>query len=85
MADVFNAEFVSLHVRVTNKGAIHLYTQTLGYKYVNRAAPPRAMGSCAHARTCTCAAGHGGCALQHASLALLKTLLAGCTEVLLPC
>lgn len=32
MADVFNAEYVSLHVRVTNKGAFHLYTQTLGYK-----------------------------------------------------
>ena len=32
MADVFDAEYVSLHVRVTNKGAFHLYTQTLGYE-----------------------------------------------------
>eukprot|EP00884_Botryococcus_braunii_P004338 jgi/Botrbrau1/13905/Bobra.0017s0012.1 len=32
MAEVFNAEYVSLHVRVTNKGAFHLYTHTLGYQ-----------------------------------------------------
>ena len=32
MADVFDAEYVSLHVRVTNKGAFHLYTRTLGYE-----------------------------------------------------
>lgn len=32
MQDVFGAEYVSLHVRVSNKGAIHLYTETLGYK-----------------------------------------------------
>lgn len=32
MEDVFSAEYVSLHVRVTNKGAFHLYTETLGYK-----------------------------------------------------
>lgn len=32
MQDVFGAEYVSLHVRVSNKGAIHLYTQTLGYE-----------------------------------------------------
>jgi N-alpha-acetyltransferase 10/11 len=32
MQDVFGAEYVSLHVRVSNKGAIHLYTQTLGYR-----------------------------------------------------
>jgi N-alpha-acetyltransferase 10/11 len=32
MAEVFGAEYVSLHVRVTNKGAFHLYTNTLGYK-----------------------------------------------------
>ena len=34
MADVFDAEYVSLHVRVTNKGAFHLYTRTLGYECV---------------------------------------------------
>lgn len=33
MAEVFGAIYVSLHVRVTNKAAFHLYTQTLGYKY----------------------------------------------------
>lgn len=32
MQDVFGAKYVSLHVRVTNKGAHHLYTQSLGYK-----------------------------------------------------
>lgn len=32
MQDVFGAKFVSLHVRVTNKGAHHLYTKSLGYK-----------------------------------------------------
>jgi ribosomal protein S18 acetylase RimI-like enzyme len=32
MQDVFGAEYVSLHVRVSNKGAIYLYTQTLGYE-----------------------------------------------------
>eukprot|EP01023_Acetabularia_acetabulum_P037317 TRINITY_DN3536_c0_g1_i4.p1 TRINITY_DN3536_c0_g1~~TRINITY_DN3536_c0_g1_i4.p1 ORF type:complete len:110 (+),score=28.03 TRINITY_DN3536_c0_g1_i4:289-618(+) len=32
MTEVFDAEFVSLHVRITNFGAIHLYTKTLGYE-----------------------------------------------------
>lgn len=32
MQDVFDAEFSSLHVRITNKAAIHLYTETLGYE-----------------------------------------------------
>jgi peptide alpha-N-acetyltransferase len=32
MEEVFGAEYVSLHVRVSNKGAFHLYTETLGYK-----------------------------------------------------
>lgn len=32
MAEVFGAEYVSLHVRVSNRGAIHLYTNTLNYK-----------------------------------------------------
>ncbi|GBF90682.1 N-alpha-acetyltransferase-like [Raphidocelis subcapitata] len=31
MEEVFCAEYVSLHVRVSNRGAIHLYTNTLGY------------------------------------------------------
>ena len=32
MEEVFGAHYCSLHVRVTNRGAFHLYTQTLGYK-----------------------------------------------------
>lgn len=32
MADSFKAKFVSLHVRRSNYGAYHLYTDTLGYK-----------------------------------------------------
>mmetsp|Transcript_8498 Transcript_8498/g.20398 ORF Transcript_8498/g.20398 Transcript_8498/m.20398 type:complete len:130 (+) Transcript_8498:99-488(+) len=32
MEKVLGANYVSLHVRVTNKGAHHLYTNTLGYE-----------------------------------------------------
>ena len=32
MEDVFSADYVSLHVRVTNRVAYHMYTQTLGYQ-----------------------------------------------------
>mmetsp|Transcript_30761 Transcript_30761/g.100121 ORF Transcript_30761/g.100121 Transcript_30761/m.100121 type:complete len:186 (+) Transcript_30761:117-674(+) len=32
MEEVFEAEFVSLHVRRSNRAAIHLYTQTLKYE-----------------------------------------------------
>lgn len=38
MQDVFGAKYVSLHVRVSNKGAHHLYTQSLAYKQAP--APP---------------------------------------------
>ena len=31
---MFDAVYASLHVRVSNRGAFHLYTQTLGYEYV---------------------------------------------------
>jgi hypothetical protein len=31
MASVFSANYVSLHVRKSNRAAFHLYTQTLGY------------------------------------------------------
>eukprot|EP00803_Ostreobium_quekettii_P002908 evm.model.scf_401.4 EVM.evm.TU.scf_401.4 scf_401:25128-26732(-) len=34
MEQVFDAEYSSLHVRVTNKGAHHLYMETLGYRFV---------------------------------------------------
>ncbi len=33
MAEVFDAVYASLHVRVSNQGAFHLYTRTLGYEY----------------------------------------------------
>eukprot|EP01043_Picozoa_sp_COSAG02_P034870 COSAG02_NODE_2463_length_8788_cov_3.119001_3_plen_117_part_00 len=32
MASVFKAEYVSLHVRRSNKAAFHLYNETLGYE-----------------------------------------------------
>jgi hypothetical protein len=32
MESVFGAEYVSLHVRVTNRVAFHLYTHTLKYE-----------------------------------------------------
>jgi peptide alpha-N-acetyltransferase len=35
MVENFNAMYVSLHVRVSNAAALHLYRDTLGYKYVS--------------------------------------------------
>ncbi len=32
MHEVFGAEYVSLHVRKSNRAAFHLYTETLGYR-----------------------------------------------------
>lgn len=32
MADIFKAEYVSLHVRKSNRAAFHLYTKTLKYE-----------------------------------------------------
>ena len=32
MAEVFNAEYVSLHVRMSNVAALHLYRDTLGFE-----------------------------------------------------
>ncbi len=32
MEEVFGSVYASLHVRVMNKGAFHLYTETLGYQ-----------------------------------------------------
>jgi len=51
METVFGAEYVSLHVRVTNKGAYHLYTNTLGYKYGIAPDPvlPTSLASTGHA------------------------------------
>lgn len=31
MAEVFNAQYVSLHVRMSNRAALHLYRDTLGF------------------------------------------------------
>ena len=36
MHHVFGAKFSSLHVRVGNKGAFHLYTESLGYQIHDR-------------------------------------------------
>lgn len=36
MKEVFKAKYSSLHVRVTNKGAFHLYNETLGYEVNDR-------------------------------------------------
>ncbi|KAK9799424.1 hypothetical protein WJX73_008567 [Symbiochloris irregularis] len=38
MAETFGAEYASLHVRVSNKAAFHLYTETLGYEIHDREA-----------------------------------------------
>ncbi len=35
MLNNYDAAFVSLHVRVSNRAALHLYTHTLGFSYVN--------------------------------------------------
>jgi len=35
MSEVFDAEYSSLHVRVTNKAAFHLYAEILGYKFAS--------------------------------------------------
>ncbi|KKA26573.1 hypothetical protein TD95_005390 [Thielaviopsis punctulata] len=32
MVETYGAEYVSLHVRISNKAAIHLYRETLGFK-----------------------------------------------------
>lgn len=32
MVETFNAQYVSLHVRVSNNAAIHLYNNTLGFE-----------------------------------------------------
>ncbi len=36
MEEVFGASFSSLHVRVGNKAAFHLYNETLGYNINDR-------------------------------------------------
>ena len=33
VAEVFHGEHVSLHVRVTNRAAHHLYSKTLGFRF----------------------------------------------------
>ena len=36
MAEVFGAKYSSLHVRVTNRGAFHLYKETMCYQVQDR-------------------------------------------------
>ncbi len=47
MLENYDAAFVSLHVRVSNRAALHLYTNTLGFSY---AAPLRCSVVC----VCVC-------------------------------
>lgn len=39
MEEVFGSVYASLHVRVMNKGAFHLYTETLGYQCAPQSSP----------------------------------------------
>uniref|UniRef100_A0A7S0WQB8 N-acetyltransferase domain-containing protein n=1 Tax=Chlamydomonas leiostraca TaxID=1034604 RepID=A0A7S0WQB8_9CHLO len=48
MQEVFGADYVSLHVRVTNRVAFHLYTRTLGYEIHDRDAKYYANGEDAY-------------------------------------
>lgn len=48
MVEAFNAVFVSLHVRVTNRAAFSLYKDTLGFK----------VGKCIQDTTCTSLISH---------------------------
>jgi len=34
MVESFGAKYVSLHVRVSNRAALHLYKNTLGFEWV---------------------------------------------------
>ncbi|OTB09029.1 hypothetical protein M426DRAFT_7057 [Hypoxylon sp. CI-4A] len=48
MVETFGAQYVSLHVRVSNKAAIHLYTKTLGFDQEKTEAKYYADGEDAH-------------------------------------
>eukprot|EP01129_Flabellula_baltica_P015386 TRINITY_DN7776_c0_g1_i1.p1 TRINITY_DN7776_c0_g1~~TRINITY_DN7776_c0_g1_i1.p1 ORF type:complete len:170 (-),score=41.24 TRINITY_DN7776_c0_g1_i1:21-530(-) len=49
MKEVFNADFVSLHVRVSNRAALALYTHTLGFEVTETEKGYYADGEDAHA------------------------------------
>jgi ribosomal protein S18 acetylase RimI-like enzyme len=53
MQETFGSHFCSLHVRYTNMAAIHLYTQTLGYKVDNVEKGYYADGEDAYSMKCT--------------------------------
>lgn len=48
MVETFGAQYVSLHVRVSNKAAIHLYSKTLGFDREKTEAKYYADGEDAH-------------------------------------
>mmetsp|Transcript_5599 Transcript_5599/g.8529 ORF Transcript_5599/g.8529 Transcript_5599/m.8529 type:complete len:201 (-) Transcript_5599:132-734(-) len=52
MAESFNAEYCSLHVRYTNRAAYHLYSQTLGYEITDIERGYYADGEDAYAMRC---------------------------------
>lgn len=57
MAEVFGAHYVSLHVRVTNQAAYHLYRETLGYEYAAICLLLLAMQSCTNKKKPVCQCG----------------------------
>lgn len=40
MLHVYDAKYVTLHVRKSNKAALHLYKETLGFQYAPARPPP---------------------------------------------
>ena len=55
MLENYDAAFVSLHVRVSNRAALHLYTNTLGFSYV----APLRCSVVVCLRVCVCARARG--------------------------
>jgi hypothetical protein len=68
MDEVFDASYVTLHVRVSNKTAFHLYRKTLGYE-------------CVHSNYCNLQP-HSTVALLQVSLVVRLCGVALCTAAL---
>jgi ribosomal protein S18 acetylase RimI-like enzyme len=45
MVENFNAKYVSLHVRVSNRAALHLYQTTLKFTYVAFSTAPSVLNA----------------------------------------
>jgi N-alpha-acetyltransferase 10/11 len=67
MEEVFGARYSSLHVRVTNRGAFHLYTETLGYQINDREEKYYADGEDAYDMRRTFGSGSGKKAVEEGS------------------